>query len=47
MQECNFQHGAMSMLTSQISNFVDFPKTPKSRYLENETLFFSSVKKIH
>ena len=28
------------MMTSQILKSVDFPKTQKSRYLENETLFF-------
>ena len=28
----------MSMMTSQILKFVDFTKTPQSRYLENETL---------
>ena len=37
----------MSMMTSQILKFVDFPKTQKSRYLENETLFFLQIKKIN
>ena len=35
------------MMTSQILKFVDFAKTQKSGYLKNETLFFSSNKKIH
>ena len=35
------------MMTSQILKSVDFTKTQKSRYLENETLFFISNKKIH
>ena len=30
----------MSMMTSYILKFVNFTKTQKSRYLENETLFF-------
>ena len=33
----------MSMMMSQILKFVDFSKTQKSRYLENET-FFLAVK---
>ena len=33
------------MMTSQISTFVDFTKTQKSRYLENET-FFLQIKKF-
>ena len=36
----------MSMTTSQILKSVDFTKTQKSRYLENETLFFLQIKKI-
>ena len=36
----------MPMMTSQILKFVNFTKTQKTRYLENET-FFSSNKKIH
>ena len=35
----------MSMMTSQILKSVDFTKTQKSRYLENETLFFLQIKK--
>ena len=35
----------MSMMASQILKSVDFPKTQKSRYLENETLFFLQIKK--
>ena len=34
------------MMTSQILKFVDFTKTQKSRYLENETLFLLQIKKI-
>ena len=36
----------MSMMTSQTSKFVDFTKTQKSRYIENETLFFLQIKKF-
>ena len=36
----------MPMMTSQIFKSVDFPKTQKSRYLENETLFFLQIKKF-
>ena len=36
----------MSMMKSQILKFVDFTKTQKSRYLENETLFFLQIKKF-
>ena len=31
---------AISMMASQIMNSVDFTKTQKSRYIENETSFF-------
>ena len=34
------------MMTSQILRSVDFTKTQKSRYLENETLFFLHIKKF-
>ena len=34
------------MMTSQILKFVDFTKTQKSRYLENETLFFLQITKF-
>ena len=34
------------MMTSQILKFVDFTKTQKSRYLENETLVFLQIKKL-
>ena len=33
------------MMTSQILQFVDFPKTQKSKYLKNET-FFLRIKKF-
>ena len=32
-------------MTSNILKSVDFTKTQKSRYLENETLFFLQIKK--
>ena len=35
----------MSMMTSEILKFLDFTKTPKSRYLENKTLFVLQIKK--
>ena len=35
----------MSMIMSQILKFVDFTKTHKSRYLENET-FFLQIKQF-
>ena len=35
----------MPMMTSQISTFVDFTKTQKSRYLKRET-FFLQIKKF-
>ena len=33
-------------MTSQILTFAGFTKTQKSRYLENETLFFLKIKKL-
>ena len=33
------------MMTSQILKSAGFKKTQKSRYLENETLFFLQIKK--
>ena len=36
----------MSMMMSQILKFVDFTKTQKSTYVENETLFFLRKKKF-
>ena len=35
------------MMTSQILKSTGFTKTRKSRYLENETLYFLQIKKIH
>ena len=35
------------MMTSQILKFVDFTKTEKSRYLENEPLFCLQMKITH
>ena len=37
----------MSLMTSQILKSLDFTKTQKSRYLENETLLFLQIKKNH
>ena len=34
------------MMTSEILKFMNFTKTQKARYLENETLFFLQIKKI-
>ena len=34
------------MLTSQILQFVDFTKTQKSKYLQNETLFLLQIKQF-
>ena len=34
------------MMMSQILKSVDFTKTQKSTYLENETLFFLQMKKF-
>ena len=36
----------MPIMTSQILSSVDFTKTQKPRYLENETLFFLQIKKF-
>ena len=36
----------MNALTSEILKFADFTKAQKSRYLENEALFFLQIKKI-
>ena len=37
----------MPIMTSQILKTVDFTKTQKYRYLENESVFFLQVKKNH
>ena len=37
----------MSVMTSQILKPVDFTKTQKSKYLENETLLSLKNTKIH
>ena len=36
----------MPLMTPQILKSLDFTKTEKSRYLENETLFFLQIKKF-
>ena len=38
-QKCNFHYAVMSMMMSQILQFVDFTKTQKLKYLDHETLF--------
>ena len=40
LQKCDFHYVVMPMMTSQILKFVDFTKTQKSRYRENEIFFF-------
>ena len=42
--KCNFHYVAMSMIMSQILKSVNFTKTQKFRYLENE-MFFHQIKK--
>ena len=37
---------AISIMMSQILKFVNFTKTQKSRYLQNETSFFLQIKKF-
>ena len=34
----------MSVMTPQILKFVDFTKTQRSRYIENQTLLFLQIK---
>ena len=46
MHECNFHHEAMSMMTSQILRSVDFTKSQKPRYVENEISFSPQIKKF-
>ena len=36
----------MSKMMSQIFKFLDFTKSQKPRYFENETLFFLQIKKF-
>ena len=36
----------MPLMTSQILKYVDFTRTQKSRYLENETLFFLQIQNL-
>ena len=44
-RKCIFHYAAMPMMTSQILRSVDFTKTQKFRYLENEKLFYLQIKK--
>ena len=43
---CNFYYAAMPTVRSQILKSAIFTKTQKSRYLENEILFFLQIKKL-
>ena len=42
-QKCNFHYAAMSMMTSQILQFMDFTETQKSKYLQKETLSYLQI----
>ena len=44
--KCNLHYAVILMMTSQILKSAGFTKTQKSRYLENETLFFLKIKKL-
>ena len=44
--ECNFHNAAMPMVMSKVLKSLNFIKTRKSRYLQNETLFFLQMKKL-
>ena len=44
--KCNFHYEAMPMMTSQILRSMDFTKSQKPRYLENETTFSLQIKKF-
>ena len=46
-RKCNFHYAAMSMMTSYILQLLDFTKTQKSKYLENETFFLQMKKFIN
>ena len=42
----NFHYVAKSTMASQVLKFVDFTKTWKARYVENEALLFLQIKKF-
>ena len=44
--KCNLHYAAILMMTSQILKSAGFTRTEKSRYLENETLFFLQIIKF-
>ena len=46
MRKGNFHYIAKPLMMSEILKYVDFMKTEKSRYFENETLFFLQTKKL-
>ena len=41
---CNLHCAALPMMMSQILSYMDFTKTQKPRYLDNETYFFFQIK---
>ena len=42
-QKFNFHYVAMSMMASQILQFMDFTETQKSKYLQKETLSYLQI----
>ena len=42
-QKCNFHYVAMSMMASQILQFMDFTETQKSKHLQKETLSYLQI----
>ena len=44
--KCNFHYVEIPKMTSQTLKSMDSTKTKRSRYLENETLFFTQMKKF-
>ena len=46
MRKCNFHYKAMPIMTSQNLKSVDFTKSQKPVYLENETSFSLQIKKF-
>ena len=46
MLKCNLHYVTMPMRMLKFLKSVDFTKTRKSRYLENEALFFLQIKEL-
>ena len=46
MIKYNFHYVVIPLMTSHILKYVDFTKTIKSCYLNNESLFFLQIKKL-